>query len=247
MQASDLGEALYKQKLIDQTAGNYTKELRNQAEQLKKSNNTQDIGKAIELEKRAAAIENGILQGKSLEQAQKSVTVQEQYADAIEQAKELFSDFATGGYLETLVNGFKSLVGFAKKLGAIIDIFIVKPLNIAVNLVWSAIQAIGALIPGLDVTMADAGKSLSFAGANVMDMAVNAGNLLGATDQKNTYTKQVLLENPDQANPSSYENKDSAETNKLLNELITQVKQGGNVYLDSRMVGTATAQGTYKI
>lgn len=250
MQASELGEALYNQKLIDQTAGDYTKELRNQAEQLKKSNNSQDISKGIELEKRAAAIENGILQGKSLKEAQKSVTVQEQYADAIEQVKELFSDLATGGYIETLVNGFKSLVGFAQKLGAIIDILIIKPLNISVNLVWAAIQAIGALIPGLDVTMADAGKSLSFAGANMMDMAVNTGNLLGVTDQKDMFTKQVLNNNPgsdDLRKVAGYENKDSAETNKLLNELITQVKQGGNVYIDNRMAGTATALGTYKI
>lgn len=250
MQASELGEALYKQKLIDQTAGNYTKELRNQAEQLKKSNNSQDIGKGIELEKRAAAIENGILQGKNLEQAQKSVTVQEQYADAIEQVKELFSDIVTGGYIETLVNGFKSLVGLAKTLGTIIDIAIIKPLNIAVNLAAAAVESILALIPGSGVTLEDAKKSFEFAGANAMDMAVNTGNLLGVTDQKDMFTKQVLNNNPgsdDLRKVAGYENKDSAETNKLLNELIAQVKQGGNVYIDNRMAGTATALGTYKI
>jgi hypothetical protein len=250
MQASELGEALYNQKLIEQTAGNYTKELRNQAEQLKKSNNSQDIAKGIELEKRAAAIENGILQGKNLEQAQKSVTVQEQYADALEQAKELFSDIVTGGYIETLVNGFKSLVGLAKTLGTIIDIAIIKPLNIAVNLAAAAVESILALIPGSGVTLEDAKKSFEFAGANAMDMAVNTGNLLGVTDQKDIFTKQVLNNNPgsdDLRKVAGYENKDSAETNKLLNELIAQVKQGGNVYIDNRMAGTATALGTYKI
>jgi len=184
---------------------------------------TVTIGKGIELEKRAAAIENGILQGKNLEQAQKSVTVQEQYADAIEQVKELFSDIVTGGYIETLVNGFKSLVGLAKTLGTIIDIAIIKPLNIAVNLAAAAVESILALIPGSGVTLEDAKKSFEFAGANAMDMAVNTGNLLGVTDQKDMFTKQVLNNNPgsdDLRKVAGYENKDSAETNKLLNELI---------------------------
>jgi hypothetical protein len=247
MQASSLGEALYNQKLIEQTAGSYTKELRNQAEQLKKSNNTQNIGKAIELEKRAAAIENGILQGKSLEQAQKSVTVQEQYADALEQAKELFSDLATGGYLETLVDGFKVLIGFIKTFGAIIDIAVIKPLNIVVNLAMAAFQAMAALVPGSGVTMKDAKESYDFAKANFKDMGVNTGNLLGVTDQKNTYTKQILNNNPNQANPSSYENKDSAETNKLLNELISATKAGGNVIMSSTAVGHVGAMNTFSI
>ena len=34
---------------------------------------------------------------------------------------------------------------------------------------------------------------------------------------------------------------------KSNSELISAVKQGGNVYIDNRMAGTATALGTYKI
>ena len=34
---------------------------------------------------------------------------------------------------------------------------------------------------------------------------------------------------------------------KSNGELIAAVKQGGNVYIDNRMAGTATALGTYKI
>ena len=247
MQASSLGEALYNQKLIEQTAGSYTKELRNQAEQLKKSNNTQNIGKAIELEKRAAAIENGILQGKSLKEAQKSVTVQEQYADALEQAKELFSDLSTGGYIESLVDSFKVLIGFLRKVGAIIDIAIIKPLSIAFNLASAASIAIGALVPGSGYTFKDAKASYDLAAAGIADMGVNSANLLGITDQKNTYTKQIINNNLNQANPSSYENKDSAETNKLLNELISATKAGGNVIMSSTAVGHVGAMNTFSI
>jgi len=37
------------------------------------------------------------------------------------------------------------------------------------------------------------------------------------------------------------------QTNALLKELISAVKQGGNVYMDSTKVGTAMAVGTYKV
>ena len=37
------------------------------------------------------------------------------------------------------------------------------------------------------------------------------------------------------------------QTNLLLKELISAVKQGGNVYMDSTKVGTAMAVGTYKV
>jgi hypothetical protein len=34
---------------------------------------------------------------------------------------------------------------------------------------------------------------------------------------------------------------------KSNNELISAVKQGGNVYIDSRMAGTANTLNTYKV
>jgi hypothetical protein len=268
MSANELGDSLYKQELINKTAGNFTKELRNQAEQLKKSNNTQDIAKGIALEKRALAIENGILQGKEIKDAITQVDVQTSFNDALEQAQELFSDLASGGYLDSLVNGFKDMITFARSLGNILDVLLVKPLNIIANTL-SGIIKIAAGLTSLDFSLIKAGQNdLMFAGANMLDMGINTAVAAGITDKenKNLFTKPMIV-----ADEASKTKETSAkdfviktlpedtvvgmggtslgrteEMVGLLKELLTTVKAGGSVYLDSNKVGTAMAMGTYK-
>jgi hypothetical protein len=109
MSASELGDSLYKQELINKTAGNYTNKLREEAKILKASNDDRAIAKGLALEQQAIAIENGIFQGKTLQEAQRSITAQEKFNVALEQAQEIFSDLVTGGTLDTLANALKSL------------------------------------------------------------------------------------------------------------------------------------------
>jgi hypothetical protein len=265
MQASELGDALYKQDLINKTAGQYTTRLKEEAALLKKSNDAQEIAKGIALEKRALAIENGVLQGKEIKDAIKQVDVQTNFNDALEQAQELFSDLASGGYLDSLVNGFKDMIGAARSLGTILDIVLVKPLNIIANTLIGIAKILGG-ISTLNFGLFRSGqKDLAFAGANILDMGVNSAVGVGLTDKKNKnlYTKPMIeAENAIQqkitntttqsettkiASSQQVTSQESLETNRLLRELNENVKQGSNLYLENRLVGQSTAVNTYKI
>lgn len=266
MQASELGDALYKQDLINKTAGQYTTRLKEEAALLKKSNDAQEIAKGIALEKRALAIENGVLQGKEIKDAIKQVDVQTNFNDALEQAQELFSDLANGGYLDSLVDGFKTMIGAARSLGTILDIVLVKPLNILANTISGIIKILAGITSGnLDLIKSGFNSDLAFAGANILDMGVNAAAGVGLTDNKNKnlYTKPMIeTENAIQqkikdattqsettkiASSQQVTSQESLETNRLLRELNENVKQGGNINMEARQVGTTTAINTYRM
>lgn len=114
MQASELADSLYKQELISKTAGTYTKDLRDQAQLLR---DQKKFTEAINLENQAAAIEQGIVEGKTLEQAQKSVDAQQKFNLALERAKEIFTDVVDGGLLDGLVNALEDIVLGLERLG----------------------------------------------------------------------------------------------------------------------------------
>jgi hypothetical protein len=276
MSASELGDSLYKQELITKTAGNYTTKLKEEAKILKDSNDSRKIAKGLALEQQAIAIENGLLQGKTIEEAQRSLTAQEKFNTAIELAKELFSDLATGGYLDSLANGVKALVSGFRVLGGVIDIIIIKPLNALVNIVSGIVKILAGITSGnLNLIKSGFTSDLAFAGANIADMAINTGVGLGVDKKyKNMFTKPMLDEQAkiDAKEQSTAEDfisrpgqpiqkfrKDDViiggtslgggsdeEIKTLLKELVSAVKAGGNVYLDSNKVGTAMAMGTYK-
>jgi plasmid maintenance system antidote protein VapI len=123
MQANELGDALYKQQLIDKTAQGFTKRLREQADLTERRGNSLE---AIRLRERAAAIEQGILQGKSLEESKAQVDAQQKFNLALERAKELFTDFVGEegrgplaklvDYLERIVNDLEK----GKSLGEVL-------------------------------------------------------------------------------------------------------------------------------
>lgn len=110
MQADEMADMIYKSQLIDKVAGNYTKKLREQAKSLR---DQKEESEAILLENRAAAIERGVFEGKSIEQAKAQVNTQEKFNLALERAKDLFADFVGpegGGALSKLVDYLERIV-----------------------------------------------------------------------------------------------------------------------------------------
>ena len=106
MSAEEMGDMLYKQKVINSVAGDRIKKLRQEAELAERSGRIQD---AINLSNKAAALEQGILSGKSYGEAERATSAQDNFNKALEQAKEIFSDFIDGDYLENLAQSLKSL------------------------------------------------------------------------------------------------------------------------------------------
>jgi hypothetical protein len=109
MSAEDMGDMLYKAKVLEKVGG---QELKNRYARLKVLEQEGNITEAINLKNEIAQLEQGILTGKTLEQAEKSTTAQEKFNQALEQAKEVFSDFVTGEYLDDLAQAIKDFVDF---------------------------------------------------------------------------------------------------------------------------------------
>lgn len=90
MSAEEMGDMLYKQKVLNKVGGETLRNLR------EKARVTEDIN----LQNKVAALEQGILSGKSLEEAEKATTAQEKFNHALDLAKEIFTDFIDGGSLD---------------------------------------------------------------------------------------------------------------------------------------------------
>jgi len=106
MSAGEMGEMLYKQKVLEKVGGQDLENKRKMADELERQGN---ITEAINLRNEVAQLEQGILSGKSLEEAEKSTSAQENFNQALEQAKEIFTDFVTGGSLDALSKAIKNL------------------------------------------------------------------------------------------------------------------------------------------
>ena len=120
MSSNELADSLYKQELIEKTAGNTTKQLREQA---KLARINKDFASAAALEKKAAAIEQGILDGKSLQDAQKQYDAQTKFNESVERVKEIFTDLAIdGGAIDTLASFFERMAFTLSKGGSLFDI-----------------------------------------------------------------------------------------------------------------------------
>ena len=105
MSAEEMGDMLYKQKLIAKYGGDTVKNLKKEIELAQINHREQD---AAVLQKKLNAIEQGILDGKSALEAEKSATAQEKFNQSLEQAKEIFSDFVDGEYLDQLADAIKA-------------------------------------------------------------------------------------------------------------------------------------------
>jgi hypothetical protein len=104
MSAEEMGDMLYKQKVLEKVGGQTLKNLRERAKVLEKEGKTQD---SINLQNKVAALEQGILSGKSFEESEKATSAQEKFNQALEQAKEIFTDFIDGGFLDQLADAIK--------------------------------------------------------------------------------------------------------------------------------------------
>jgi hypothetical protein len=97
MSAEEMGDMLYKQKVLEKVGGQTLKDLRERAK----------ATKDINLQNKVDALEQGILSGKSFEESEKAASAQEKFNQALEQAKEAFTDFVDGGFLDLLADAIK--------------------------------------------------------------------------------------------------------------------------------------------
>ena len=105
MQVDEMADMLYKQKVFKEVGGQTLVNLRERAQALKDEGKIQD---SINLQNKVAALEQGILSGKSFEESEKAASAQEKFNQALEQAKEVFTDFVDGGFLDMLADAIKS-------------------------------------------------------------------------------------------------------------------------------------------
>jgi hypothetical protein len=109
MSAEEMGEMLYKANVLKKVGGQDLENKRKMADELERQGK---ITEAINLRNEIAQLEQGVLSGKSLEEAEKSASAQEKFNQALEQAKELFSDLVTGGYLDALADAIKTFTNY---------------------------------------------------------------------------------------------------------------------------------------
>ena len=253
MQASELGEALYNQKLIEQTAGNFTKDLRAQAAEARKINN-------LALEKKlllqAEGIEKGIISGKDLEAAQRSLDIQDKFNNALEQAQEIFSDLVNGGILDDLVNLLTAFVKSVqtKGLGATLIGGIDEAAQQEANLLQAkrntqniSVSAIGKKSESdqmADIAAVKNKKQILEKqieeGTSFIKFSNRIDEALGLVDNS------VYKSNLKQEQQAAQAQQQLPEVEKLLRELLAATKSGGNMYMDSTKVNTAQGLTAYR-
>lgn len=99
MSASELGDTLYKQELINKAGG---KELKNKRDYIALLKQEGKLTEAARLEQELTSLEAGLIRGEALQDAQKSLDAQTKFTEALERAKETFSDLVTTGAIDKL-------------------------------------------------------------------------------------------------------------------------------------------------
>lgn len=102
MQADEMADMLYKAKVLEKVGGKTLKDLRERAR----------VTEDINLQRKVAALEQGILDGKSYDEAVKATSTQEKFNQSLERAKAIFSDFVDGEYLDDLANAIEDFANF---------------------------------------------------------------------------------------------------------------------------------------
>jgi len=119
MQASELADSLYKSELIRKTAGDETNELRRQATQLRQNGK---LSEANALDRRAELLEQGILTGKTLEEAKEAVSAQDKFNQLLLRVQEIFTDLIDGGTVDRFVEYIERVVKFFEGGGTILGL-----------------------------------------------------------------------------------------------------------------------------
>ena len=228
MSASELGDALYKQQVIEKTAGNVTKQMKEQAR----------ISNDMGLMKKAEAIEAGILTGKTLEEAEKSNTAQEKFEQSLERVKEIFSDLVTGGTLDAFANFAKQLAdNLSKGEGVLSWLLGVKPDPNSQKVMNKGLSNTGVSqteiksIEKDEVTYAPMGQK--FAKGGIITKPINNATIGEAGAEAVIPINQLL----DKFNKLD-------ETNALLRQLLAK---DTNLYVDYDKFATAGSRQTYSI
>jgi hypothetical protein len=274
MSSNELADSLYKQELIEKTAGNTTKQLREQA---KLARINKDFAAATALEKKAAAIEQGILDGKSLQDAQKQFDAQTKFNESVERVKEIFTDLVDGGAIDTLASFFERMAFTLSKGGSLFDIL------------TGDIASTAEIAASKKQSLQEESKTASEdQKKNIEDQIRQQTKIL--LDERLKREKESFESNPFAAlfglkykDYAGYKNiqkdyqAEGLEIPKLarggivrkptqaivgeagseavipldkfyakLDELIAVAKQGGNVYLDGNKVGTAMSLSTFR-
>jgi len=128
MQAEELGKALYDAKVIEKLGGRDLELKREAAKKAREiaeaTGDAKKIAEAMNEEARIAAIEKGILTGKALEDAEKSVSIQEKFNVMLERAKEIFSDVFTGERLDKFADGLERFIKAIESGRSLTSIFL---------------------------------------------------------------------------------------------------------------------------
>jgi len=235
LQANELADSLYKTKVIDKVAKGTTDDLRKRADIAEKANN---LDEAFRLRRLASSIEQGVVDGKSLEASQKQASIQEQFEISLERVKQLFSDLVTGQTLDKLVNYFERIVVSLEKGKSLASILFFGP---------ASSEELKASKPGesLDETRA----RLAYNKVNKIKSGAASYGAVKAVPQTELalggIARKPVRALIGEAGPEAVVPLDKFYAK--MDELITEVKKGGNVYLDANKVGTAMTVGTYKI
>jgi hypothetical protein len=235
LQANELADSLYKTKVIDKVAKGTTDDLRKRADMAEKANN---LDEAFRLRRLASSIEQGVVDGKSLEASQKQASIQEQFEISLERVKQLFSDLVTGQTLDKLVNYFERIVVSLEKGKSLASILFFGP---------ASSEELKASKPGesLDETRA----RLAYNKVNKIKSGAASYGAVKAVPQTELalggIARKPVRALIGEAGPEAVVPLDKFYAK--MDELITEVKKGGNVYLDANKVGTAMTVGTYKI
>jgi hypothetical protein len=267
MSASELGDSLYKQELINKVAGDQINKLKEEAKILKASNNARDVAKGLAKEQQAIDLQNAIMSGQTLEQAQRSLTAQQKFTASLEQVQEIFSDLVTGGTLDKLADIIKSFADTLSSGGSLYELFGESDLtkNVRKQRTTSSLKTISELESKDKTSLSEAEiaklqeaknyiKEQNLRTQKIDDeynkltretAAVDVGTKFadGGIVTKPITNATVGEAGPEAIIPLSALMSEFKEMRALLSQLVNKE---GVVYLDSNKVGTAMAMGTYK-
>lgn len=195
-----------------------------------------------------------------MKDVKETVTLEEQYKEAVSKVKDLFQGLVSDGIIDILADGIRSLAEWISKLpgmqgrmassqaqrlgdSGVISKDKAAQLSEAAKGAkwWEYLGGPGAAIKDMKAAQAQATiKAIQEAESNKNSAEINKNSI----EKVNDFTIQT---HPKDTLVMAGGTKFGEETNALLKELITAVKAGGNVYMDGNKVGQALVLSTTKL
>ena len=239
MSASELGDVLYKQELINKSGGQELKNKREYIDLLKKEGK---LDEAARKEQELQALESGLIRGESLKDAQKSLDAQTKFTEALERAKEIFSDLVPpggGGALDKIADFAMKFANALSSGQSLASILFFGP-ETKEQLQKSQMLSRG--VSSSEIKQIQAGEAIT-AGAGPKFVK-------GGIVTKPIYNAIVGEAGPEAIIPlGSSEGlggliKAQQETNMLLKQLLSK---NTNIYMDSNKVSTTISQNSFNV